>query len=194
MPDYTPSVYDILRCGHKSCNKLHSTCSVDGIHFQVIDTSGLQITSKKWFSCFEDVHLIIFCVSMNDYDQVLVREDLNICAMDEYISFFNNICNSQWFTKTAIMLFLNKADLFKEKLCSRYIDLRVAFPEYTGGFNFENANDYIIKKFRCVDKSEPVRMFYSNSLCATDIDCVVRSYQSIRDLVVHAVLQKAGLL
>lgn len=36
--------------------------------------------------------------------------------MQEALNLFDSICNSRWFTKTQIILFLNKIDLFKEKL------------------------------------------------------------------------------
>jgi guanine nucleotide-binding protein subunit alpha len=43
---------------------------------------------------------------------------------------FKSISNSRWFTKTALILFLNKMDLFKKKLetspMSKY------FPDYEG--------------------------------------------------------------
>jgi len=36
--------------------------------------------------------------------------------MQEALTLFDSICNSRWFVKTSIILFLNKIDLFAEKL------------------------------------------------------------------------------
>jgi hypothetical protein len=36
--------------------------------------------------------------------------------MQEALTLFDSICNSRWFIKTSIILFLNKIDLFAEKL------------------------------------------------------------------------------
>lgn len=36
--------------------------------------------------------------------------------MQEALMLFESISNSRWFTKTALILFLNKMDLFKTKL------------------------------------------------------------------------------
>jgi len=43
---------------------------------------------------------------------------------------FDSICNNRWFELTSIILFLNKKDLFAEKIVKS--PLTIAFPEYTG--------------------------------------------------------------
>lgn len=43
---------------------------------------------------------------------------------------FESICNSRWFINTSIILFMNKKDLFMEKI--KRVSIKTAFPEYTG--------------------------------------------------------------
>ena len=43
---------------------------------------------------------------------------------------FDSICNNKWFTDTSIILFLNKKDLFEEKI--KRSPLTICFPEYAG--------------------------------------------------------------
>ena len=50
--------------------------------------------------------------------------------MMESMKLFDSICNNKWFTETSIILFLNKKDLFEEKI--KKSALNVCFPEYTG--------------------------------------------------------------
>ena len=50
--------------------------------------------------------------------------------MQESLRLFNSTCNSKWFTDTSIILFLNKKDLFEEKI--KRSSLNVCFPEYSG--------------------------------------------------------------
>lgn len=52
--------------------------------------------------------------------------------MQESLKLFDSICNNKWFTDTSIILFLNKKDLFEEKI--RKSPLTICFPEYTGTF------------------------------------------------------------
>lgn len=48
--------------------------------------------------------------------------------MQEALTLFDSICNSRWFVKTSIILFLNKIDLFREKLPNS--PLERYFPEF----------------------------------------------------------------
>lgn len=50
--------------------------------------------------------------------------------MHESMKLFDSICNNKWFTDTSIILFLNKKDLFEEKIV--HSPLTICFPEYTG--------------------------------------------------------------
>lgn len=48
----------------------------------------------------------------------------------ESMKLFDSICNNKWFTDTSIILFLNKKDLFEEKI--KKSPLTICFPEFTG--------------------------------------------------------------
>lgn len=50
--------------------------------------------------------------------------------MMESMKLFDSICNNKWFVDTSIILFLNKKDLFEEKI--RKSPLTICFPEYSG--------------------------------------------------------------
>ena len=52
--------------------------------------------------------------------------------MQESLKLFDSICNNKWFTDTSIILFLNKKDLFEEKI--KKSPLTICFPEYTGKY------------------------------------------------------------
>lgn len=50
--------------------------------------------------------------------------------MHESLHLFNSICNHKFFAATSIVLFLNKKDLFEEKI--KKVHLSICFPEYDG--------------------------------------------------------------
>lgn len=79
--------------------------------------------------CFQDVTSVIFCVAMSEYDLKLYEDDTTN-RMAESLKLFSDICNSKWFLSTAMILFLNKRDLFEEKI--KKVDLSICFPEYNG--------------------------------------------------------------
>ncbi len=99
------------------------------LNFRVFDVGGQRSERKKWIHCFEDVTAIIFIVALSEYDQVLV-EDETTNRMHESLRLFDSICNNKWFVNTSIILFLNKKDLFEEKILRsglRWVEL-LSFP------------------------------------------------------------------
>ena len=85
--------------------------------------------------------------------------------MAESLVLFDSVINSRWFLRTSIILFLNKIDVFKNKLpkvctcpgghindasdtfCVRQVPLERYFPEYTGGADINKAAKYILWRF-----------------------------------------------
>ncbi|KAB0392672.1 hypothetical protein E2I00_006299 [Balaenoptera physalus] len=66
--------------------------------------------------------------------------------MHESLMLFDSICNNKFFIDTSIILFLNKKDLFGEKI--KKSPLTICFPEYTDTNNiqvvFDAVTDIII--------------------------------------------------
>lgn len=52
--------------------------------------------------------------------------------MHESLHLFNSICNHRYFATTSIVLFLNKKDVFVEKIKKAHLSM--CFPEYDGEF------------------------------------------------------------
>lgn len=78
-----------------------------------------------------DSYLLLIRFLLSGYDLVLA-EDEEMNRMIESMKLFDSICNSKWFVDTSIILFLNKKDLFEEKI--RRSPLNSCFPEYTGKY------------------------------------------------------------
>ena len=72
------------------------------------------------------------------YDQYLF-EDGTTNRIHESLTLFEKICTSEWLINTSMILFLNKYDLFAEKI--QYTDITMAFPSYTGGMHDDRNND-----------------------------------------------------
>ena len=121
----------------------------------MFDVGGQRSERKKWIHCFEGVTAIIFCVALSGYDLVLA-EDEEMNRMMESMKLFDSICNNKWFVETSIILFLNKKDLFEQKI--KYSPLTICFPEYKGkdlflllqGGSIElPPYSYAVANFRC---------------------------------------------
>lgn len=130
----------------------------------MFDVGGQRSERKKWIHCFENVTTILFLVAISEYDQLLF-EDETVNRMQEALTLFDSICNSRWFVKTSIILFLNKIDRFKEKL--PVSPMKNYFPDYEGGPDYAAACDYILNRFVSLNQHE-TKQIYTHFTCATD--------------------------
>merc|ERR1712141_331178 len=96
-------------------------------------------------------------------DQNLYEEnDLN--AMAEALQLFNIVSNSRYFLHASLILFLNKSDLFKQKIIHK--PLTICFPQYEGQNNFEAASEYITLQFKKQMNKRDTKLLYTHITCA----------------------------
>ncbi|KAL2348439.1 hypothetical protein Fmac_002439 [Flemingia macrophylla] len=134
--DYEPSDLDILYAeGVTSSNGVacvefsfpqsaseetidNTTDRHDLVRYQLIRVHSRGLGENyKWLEMFEDVEMVIFCVSLSDYDQFSV--DGNGCLTNKMLlsrKFFETIVTHPTFEQMDFLLVLNKFDLFEEKI------------------------------------------------------------------------------
>ena len=71
--------------------------------------------------------------------------------MMESLVLFDSVVNSRWFMRTSIVLFLNKVDLFRQKL--KKSPLGDYFPDYSGGDDVNRAAKYLLWRFNQVNRA-----------------------------------------
>jgi len=163
--------------------------SFKNLNFKLFDVGGQRSERKKWIHCFEDVTAIIFCVAMSEYDQVL-HEDETTNRMQESLKLFDSICNNKWFGDTSIILFLNKKDLFEEKILRS--PLTICFGEYAGAQEYGEAAAYIQAQFEAKNKST-TKEIYCHMTCATDTQNVQFVFDAVTDVIIANNLRGCGL-
>jgi len=114
-PDYVPPQQDVLYSRIRTVGINEITFRLIGSPIRIVDVGGQRSERRKWIHCFEDVSVIFFIAAISEYDQVL-REDETTNRIQEAMNLFQEIANCDCFIKTPIMLFLNKNDLFREKI------------------------------------------------------------------------------
>jgi len=112
--DYTPSPQDILRARLRTSGIVEKYFDIHGVGFTFLDVGGQRNERRKWIHCFDKVTSIFFVAAISEFDQVLY-EDEEENRLEEAIDVFSKYCNHPAFHQTAIILFLNKIDIFKEK-------------------------------------------------------------------------------
>jgi len=99
---------------------------------------------------------------------------------------FEEVSNSHHFTHTSLILFLNKVDLFDEKIL--IAPLLDCFPEYSG-HTPEDAKSYIKSKF--LEKAQ--QDVYTHYTCALSTKNIAVVINSVRDKLLKGDLVESGL-
>ncbi|KAG0228674.1 guanine nucleotide-binding protein subunit alpha [Actinomortierella wolfii] len=175
-PNYVPTDDDILQARVR-------TLAVTE-HVFVID----NVTYKPYF---DDVNAIIFMVALSAYDQPC-EDDERLNRLQECIMLFNSIANHKLFENTAIILFLNKIDIFQKKL-EAGIPVARYFPDFRGPNNFAATTLYFQSKFleQCKDTQKQV---YTHFTHATDTNQMRVIVVAVNVIVQRLNLRNSGLL
>ena len=184
-PSYIPDEQDVLRTRVKTTGIIETKFEYKNLYFTLIDVGGQRSERKKWIHCFQDVTAIIFCVGMSAYDQVLV-EDEETNRMRESLKLFESICNNPFFSKTSMILFLNKKDLFEEKITKS--PLNICFPDYTGENEYEPASLFVREQFEKQNKHADTKEIYTHFTCATDTTNVRFVFDAVSDVLMRKIL------
>lgn len=189
-PTFIPCNDDILKVRVRTTGIFEISYQFEQLHFTVMDMGGQRSERRKWIFFFEDVTAVLFVLALNEYDMRL-REEPTMNRMTESLNLFKNIINNQYFTDTPIIFFLNKTDLFREKI--QKVDLKQCFPEYNGGLHYEPALKFIQDKFISFNMNNK-RQIFTHETCATDTDNLRTVLTDVKVTLMHNVLKEIGIL
>ncbi|GLT39066.1 hypothetical protein SLA2020_132740 [Shorea laevis] len=153
----------------------------------------------KWLEMFEDVGLVIFCVTLSDYDQFSV-DGTN--KMLQNRRFFESIVTHPTFEQMDFLLILNKFDLFEEKIekaplsqCDWFDDFHPVIsnnrPNSTTNSNSINNNPslgqlgfhYIAVKFKKLFSSLTERKLYVSPVNGLETESVDSALKFAREIL-----------
>ncbi|KAK5577792.1 hypothetical protein RB653_002740 [Dictyostelium firmibasis] len=187
--DYIPTDQDILYTRVASTSVSETRFSVRGIKFRMIDVAGQRGHRDKWIHHFSEVTAILFVISLCEYDQVL-EEDGKTNRMVESIKVFGDIINQRWFKDIPIILFLNKRDLFAEKI--KKTGISVCFPDYTGpSDDYEQSLVFLKKKILSANKTS--KAVYTNVTTATDTTNIGHVFEAVKDILTRQTMEEGGI-
>lgn len=189
-PSYSPSQQDVLRSRVKTVGIVETRFEIQGAKFKLVDVGGQRNERRKWIHVFDDVTAIIFVVGLSEYDQKLF-EDESMNRMQESVMLFNETANCKHFKSTSIIIFFNKKDLFAEKI--QKVDLKVAFPEYTGGCNYDDALTFIKDQFTKKNQSGS-RQIYTHTTCATETKQIEVVFNAVTNIILNDNLRAANII
>lgn len=190
-PEFVPTQEDMLRARIKTTGIRELRFSIKEINFTIVDVGGQRSERRKWIHCFDNVTSIIYLVALDEYDMKL-EEDNRTNRMEESLQLFGEVSGSQFFAEKEIswILFLNKTDLFTEKIKTRPLS------RYFEDFNkeddqdFEKSYKYIQDKYEKRYRGQTA--LYPYTTCAIDTENCERVFSAVRDTVLTGALEEAG--
>lgn len=117
---------------------------------------------------------------------------------------FESICNSKWFVNTSMILFLNKVDLFKQKILKS--EIKEYFPDYKGIYtvepqakinswanvgpsaDYDQATEFFKRRFTKLNANAN-KQIYVHYTVATDTRLLAHIMESVSDSILHENLQ-----
>ncbi|OMO92174.1 Guanine nucleotide binding protein (G-protein), alpha subunit [Corchorus olitorius] len=218
--DYEPSDMDILYAeGISSSNGLscmdfsfptvERESSIDGyyqhdpsLRYQLIRVHPSSLGENcKWVEMFEDIDIVLFCISLTDYDEFSL--DSNGVLTNKMMAskqLFESIVTHPTFEDKDFLLLLNKADLLEEKIeqvplarCEWFHDFN---PVISHNHNNNNSNNrynnsslaqrafhYIAVKFKRLFNDLTGRKLYVSMVTGLEPDSVDEALRYVRDIL-----------
>jgi len=122
-----PTLNDILLVSNRTMDTVEKDLEIDETKFCFVDIGNQRNDRRRWTQNFKFVTTLIYVVSLTSYDEVTVDQpDKNV--MLESLQTFSTIINNTFFDETSVVLFLNKKDLFFEKIDK--VPLTVCFKDF----------------------------------------------------------------
>lgn len=148
--------------------------------------------------------VLIFIVAISEYNQKLY-EDRETNRLTESLtlwdSIVNSICmsasstnpdagNASGFRKSTIILFMNKIDLFQQKLAEH--PLAYYLPDYAGPNTYEATSKYLLQTFLAESK-DAQRTIHGHFTCAVQRDQVAVVLSTVVDHILTQNLANVGV-
>jgi guanine nucleotide-binding protein G(i) subunit alpha len=128
---------------------------MDGSTINIIDVGSQSSQRGKWIHQFSEVTAVLFVVDILCYDNYISEHN----EMMDRLVLFDSVINSKWFPENTIVLFLSNISEFRRKLASS--PLKDNFPDFNGGKDPDQAAEYLLGRFKQVDRS-PRDRFYTH--------------------------------
>jgi len=184
---WAPTHEDILHVRQRTTGIVETRFRIDKHNWVVIDVGGQRVERRKWVHSQTNLTAVIYFAALDEYD--VLGEEENKSGMQESLEVWEETVNG--FTqKLPVILFLNKRDLFEEKL--KRVSMKKTYKSYKGGKDFKEGVEFIKNLYfeRIKDNTlEP----YVHVTCAIDTENIRVVFQYVKDFIFKARLRVSGL-
>ncbi|KIH44602.1 g-protein alpha subunit, partial [Ancylostoma duodenale] len=127
--DYRANEKDIIRARVPTSGINEIEFPYKQVVLRMVDVGGQRSEQRKWIHCFDNVSGVLFIAEISAYNLIEDDGETQKNRLKYSMHLFKRVANNRCFGKrTAMILFLNKIDVFKRKLMTT--PLSVCFKDY----------------------------------------------------------------
>lgn len=192
--EWTPTNEDVLHVRQRTTGMVETQFKVDKYTWTIVDVGGQKVERRKWVHSQQGMNALIFFVALDEYD-VMSEDEPEKTKMEEALDIWDETVNSENLAPNLpVILFLNKEDLFREKI--ERVPIKKTYKKYKGGKDFNAAVEFIHGMF--LDRIHPDSKVtrdevYWKVTCAIDTDNVRFVFDAVRDFIFRQRLKVSGL-
>ncbi|KAM9844304.1 guanine nucleotide-binding protein G(o) subunit alpha-like [Aulostomus maculatus] len=192
-PNYIPTETDVLRVRVRTCGIIETQFQVNDTIFRLYDVGGQRSERRKWLSCFDCIQAVVFVVALSSYDMTLT-EDPSVNRLQEGLELFKSVCTSAVFKNTSLILFMNKTDLFQEKILLSGRHLRLFLSSFKGPDADVDAAAHHITAMFSACNTRPEQPVLHHFTTATDTNNIQVVFQMVINQIMKENLKAVKLL
>ncbi|KAJ8317997.1 hypothetical protein KUTeg_004227 [Tegillarca granosa] len=190
---FVPTAVDVLRARVRTTGIIETCFRINNVLIRMFDVGGQRSERKKWIQCFDDVKAVLFIAALSAYDMCLF-EDPQVNRLEESVKLFRGICNNRFFLSSCLILFMNKLDLFRDKIRHSGRHLRHFFPEFRGADKDVDSAARFIQNLFQMQSTNPCKVIYPHFTTATDTSNIQVVFQVVMDSILRENLRNASIL
>jgi GTPase SAR1 family protein len=187
--DFLPSLDDILMAKLKTTGVQEISFKSKGTDIVLVDVGGQRSERRKWLHCLDDVMAIIYITALDDYDHLL-EEDGSTNRLQESLELFSTVTSSTYFSNKGWILFLNKKDLFEEKIKVRPLNKFFSNISEEDGSDFQKSSNYLLNLYK---KSFKGKFLQHHITCALDTDQCEHVFNDVREFILSDLIDRYTL-
>jgi len=189
--NYQPTLDDFLRAKRKTIGITELLIKHNEYTIKLVDVGGQRSERRKWTPVFTgEVNTVIYLAALDSYDMFL-DEDGRTNRLIDSLNLFGSVTNMPIFQPPSWILFLNKADIFEQKIKEN--PLNFFFPDISesDARDARKSYKYIRRLFKQHFQGNR-KNFYCHQTCALDTGAMSKIFNAIRDQLINSDLIEMG--
>ncbi|KAF5302861.1 hypothetical protein FQA39_LY02041 [Lamprigera yunnana] len=192
--NYIPSNQDVLYCYEANQSIFEVKFQSGHSHYRMHKIPNLKWNKKKWPVIIDAISCLVFVIDCSAFLNLY-----NMGQLERNIDELNSIQENLSISYTSCIVFLNKLDLFSEKILEENISMDELYPDFLtyknsyihrDNSNVAIAKNFILHKFINRHKETPSNWYY-HFTCAVNSEYMSDVFQECTNVITQC--NKCGL-